>query len=31
MIIIDAEGQPRMRNEVREFQDLKTFGASEAT
>ena len=28
---LDEEGQPIMRNEVREFQDLKSFGASEAT
>ena len=31
MMRVDDEGQPRQRNEVREFQDLKSFGASEAT
>ena len=28
---VDEDGQPQARNEVREFQDLKSFGASEAT
>ena len=31
MMRVDADGQPRERNEVWEFQDLKSFGASEAT
>ena len=31
MMKVDDEGHERMRNEVREFQDLKSFGASEAT
>ena len=28
---VDEEGRPIVRNEVKEFQDLKSFGASEAT
>ena len=28
---VDDNGQPQARNEVKEFQDLKSFGASEAT
>ena len=31
MIRVDEEGQPRVRNEIREFQDMKSIGASEAT
>ena len=31
MVRIYDEEQPRARNEVREFQDLNSFGASEAT
>ena len=28
---VDEDGQPRPRNEIREFQDMKSIGASEAT
>ena len=28
---VDEEGRPLPRNEVKEFQDLRSFGASEAT
>ena len=30
MMRVDENGQPRTRNEVREFQDCRSFGASEA-
>ena len=31
MMRVDEEGQPIMRNEIREFQDMRSIGASEAT
>ena len=31
MMIVDEEGRPIMRNEVKEFQDMRSIGASEAT
>ena len=31
MMRVDDSGQPQTRNEVKEYQDLKSFGASEAT
>ena len=31
MMRVDEEGRPIMRNEVREFQDMRSIGASEAT
>ena len=30
MVRVDEEGQPRMRNEVKEYQDFRSFGAAEA-
>ena len=31
MMRVHEEDQPRVRNEIREFQDMKSIGASEAT
>ena len=31
MMRIGEDGQPRTRNEVRDFQDYRSFGSSEAT